>query len=220
MFSKKLILLKQYNATCCCFNFHVSILQTGSAAHPSYSMGTDSSFPGVKRQGSKADQSPMSRKCRSIHHSPTCSIMHRANFIFTVFSCFYFTVGSQLKPQRGIYMQGKTMYKHFTYYTISKHNTGNIACRFHHEHRSQIKSIQFTFSQTRPFSKLFLQHQYPHRNTIRRASQTHTVNSTVAVGEFDYPIAMKATHLFVKKNLLTAMFLSLIWICYQKGSMK
>jgi hypothetical protein len=110
-------------------------------------MGTESSFLGVKQQGSEADQSlvPRSRKCRSINHYPTCSVMHRANFSFTVFSCFYFMAGAQLKHQRDIYMQGKTMYKHFTYYTISKHNTSNITCRFHHKHQSWVKSIQLHF---------------------------------------------------------------------------
>jgi hypothetical protein len=35
------------------------IVQTGSGVHPtSYKMGTEGSFPGVKRQGREADDSP------------------------------------------------------------------------------------------------------------------------------------------------------------------
>jgi hypothetical protein len=51
------------------------VVQTGSGVHPtSYTMGTGSSFPGVKRPGREVEHSPptmpRSRKCGSIHPLP------------------------------------------------------------------------------------------------------------------------------------------------------
>jgi hypothetical protein len=37
---------------------HLHIIQTGSGVHPTYKMGTESSFREVKRQGREADHSP------------------------------------------------------------------------------------------------------------------------------------------------------------------
>jgi hypothetical protein len=39
-------------------NFHFSILSRSALGSPSYKMGTEGSFPGVKRQGREADHSP------------------------------------------------------------------------------------------------------------------------------------------------------------------
>jgi hypothetical protein len=70
------------------------LLQIGSGAHPaSYPMATGGSFPGVKRPGREADNSPPSsaevKNARSYTSTPQyvfvawCLVKHRDNFTFT-----------------------------------------------------------------------------------------------------------------------------------------
>jgi hypothetical protein len=62
-------------------------VQTGSGAHLDSLMGTESSFPGVKRPGRKDDHSPLSSgevNAWSFTSTPSwCLVKHRYNFTFT-----------------------------------------------------------------------------------------------------------------------------------------